>query len=282
MLRREWLTMAGAALAGEAVRFGMLADVQYADQAQAGARAYRESLEKLRSCAEWFNGQRLDFAIQLGDLTDGGVENLARAAAGWRAVRTKRYDVVGNHDAGIARDLMLSGLGLKSGWYSFVVGGWRMVVLDCSDASVMAAAQHRAEGEKLLGAAKGNAFAWNGGVSGEQVGWLRATLEEARQRKQRAVVFCHQPLIAAACRPEHLLLNHAEVVGVMEESGVVAACFAGHDHKGGFAAQKGIQHLTLKGLVENRAEECAAVVQLGPQMVVRWMGGREARLARGG
>ncbi|MBI4889267.1 MAG: metallophosphoesterase [Acidobacteria bacterium] len=281
MLRREWLTMAGAAWAGGAVKMGLVADVQYADQPQAGARAYRESLQKLRICAEWFNGRKLDFAIQMGDLTDGGAENLARAAAGWLAVRTRRYDVIGNHDAGMAREAMLQGLGLKSGWYSFAAGGWRMVVLDCSDASVMAAALHREEGTALLRAAQKNAFEWNGGLSREQMGWFRDTLADAKKRRQRALVFCHQPLIAAACRPEHLLLNHAEVVGAMEESGVVAACFAGHDHKGGFAAQKGIQYLTLQGLVENKPEDCAAVAELGPEIIVRWMGGRELRLARG-
>ena len=66
--------------AGQAPQFsfGVVADIQYADQASAGRRDYRGSIGKLESCVAAMNREKLDFVIQLGDLVDSGADNLER------------------------------------------------------------------------------------------------------------------------------------------------------------------------------------------------------------
>ena len=60
-------------------RFGVVADVQYADKDTAGKRHYRTSLERLRQCVTELQGHELEFVVQLGDLIDEpGDENLDR------------------------------------------------------------------------------------------------------------------------------------------------------------------------------------------------------------
>ena len=52
-------------------RFGLVADVQYADKPSAGRRRYAEALGKFAACVEAWNEQPLAFVCQLGDLIDG-------------------------------------------------------------------------------------------------------------------------------------------------------------------------------------------------------------------
>lgn len=265
--RRAWLSAAFASAAPDPA-IGLIADVQYADQPTAGARAYRNSLTKLAACAQWFQSQHPHSVIQLGDLTDGGELNLASAVRAFAAVGHSRLHIIGNHDATIPRAALTAALSLKESWSDYPIGAWRLILLDASDASTMTAALHPDEGRALLDAARAakssNAQSWNGGIGSAQLTWLQHSLESAHHAKQRALVFCHQPALAGACRPEHLLLNHKEVLATLESSGVVAAYFCGHDHRGGYAHKNGIHHVTLKGLVEHQPEECATLVELHP------------------
>lgn len=275
--RRAWLQ---SALAAGAPTLGLIADVQYADKPTAGARAYRDSLSKLDACARWFQAQRPERIIQLGDLTDGGLSNLTTILDAFHRLGPFRHHVLGNHDATIPRAELAAALKLNASWYDLTSGSWRLIFLDATDASVMIGALHPEEGRILLENTKApNAQTWNGGLSSEQFAWLQRSLEAARRFGQRALVFCHQPILAEACRPEHLLLNHLEVRHTLEASGVVAAFFSGHDHRGGYALSSGIHHVTLKGLVEHPPEACATLVELRPTaLTLRTMDGQSRLL----
>ncbi len=233
-----WTALALAGLASaQPVTFGVLADVQYADQETAGRRAYRAALPRLEEFAADLNRKDLAFVIQLGDLVDGGAENYARAMAAFNRIRAPKYHVRGNHDAAFA----------KPGWYDFTVRGWRFVVLDGMDLSIADAA-----GRAMLAALKGepNAQEWNGGVGQKQSEWLERTLATADRDGQRVAVFCHFPVLEAATTPAHLLWNAAEVLATLERHPCVAAYVCGHDHRGGRAERNGILHLTMPGVVE--------------------------------
>lgn len=283
LTRRAWLQAALAASAAPD-SLGLIADVQYADQPTAGARAYRDSLAKLDACLRWLDAQRPGYVIQLGDLIDGGESNLAAAAEAYRRAGPAHLSVLGNHDATVPRAQLTAALSLKQPWSDRGFGAWRLILLDATDASVLNGALHPDEGRALLDSARAdkspNAQGWNGGLGQAQMAWLQRSLDAARRFRQRALVFCHQPILAAACRPEHLLLNHAEVLAALEGSGVVRAFFCGHDHRGGYALSNGIHHVTLPGLVEHAPEECATLVELrGDALRLRAMSGRERLLA---
>ena len=272
--------LAGAEAASERplFSFGVLTDIQYADKDTAGQREYRKSLEKLQACVAELRSEKLAFVIQLGDLVDGGRENLDRILPVFNRMVAPRRHVLGNHDFSAARGIVLKRLGLRSAYYQFLVKGWRFVVLDGMDLSVAggwreSSSHHRLGGEMLTGlqqAREPNANAWNGAVGQQQSAWLRRTLQEATVRRERAVVFCHFPVLAASCRPDHLLWNHQEIVRVLDSGRSVVAYLSGHDHRGGYAARNGVHYLTLPGMVESPAEQACNVIDVHEdRMVVR-------------
>ena len=60
--------------------FGVVADVQYADQPDSGKRHYKSSLGRLEKCVSDLNRRDLSFVVQLGDFIDKGKENYTKWA----------------------------------------------------------------------------------------------------------------------------------------------------------------------------------------------------------
>ena len=276
--RRSFLgAAAGLGRADPQFSFGVLADLQYADQDTANGREYRRSLDKLRSAAEWFARERLEFVVQLGDLVDGGIDNLDRVLASWESLAPKRH-VIGNHDGEIDRAALLGRLHLERGYYQFAAPGWRFLVLDGS--------QSGPEGARLLeelrASKEPNAQTWNGAIAGEQKEWLRKALKEASAKGERAIVFCHFPVLPESCRRDHLLWNWREVLEILEAAPSVAAWINGHDHRGGYGVRAGIHYVTVPGVVENDIRDCARVVDVFPgRLLIRGQNGTQRLELRG-
>ncbi len=91
-----------------------------------------------------------------------------------------------------------------------------------------------------------NAQDWNGAAGVQQREWLQRTLEDASRRNERAVVFCHFPVLEEATTPAHLLWDHEEVLSILDRQPAVAAYMCGHDHQGGYAERNGMR-LVVKG-----------------------------------
>jgi 3',5'-cyclic AMP phosphodiesterase CpdA len=273
MTRRLALVLAAGALLAQdqpLARFAVLADVQYADKDGAGARDYRGSIAKLARAMENINRARPAFAIQLGDAIDEGPANLDAVLDTYNRIEARKYHVIGNHDASsIERRELLKRFGMSNSYYEFAEAGWRFLVLDGCDLSVNGgwpqSSEHYTLAVKMLDELKTanapNAQDWNGGVGERQMKWLAAALARARQKKERVVVFGHQPILKAASTSAHLLWNHLAVRQTLEASGVVAAYFCGHDHNGGYAISRGIHHVTMPGVVES-PEPAYAVVEI--------------------
>ncbi|WP_321477002.1 metallophosphoesterase [uncultured Paludibaculum sp.] len=266
--------------------FGAIADVQYADKDDAIGRQYRASTAKLSACASLLNREQLEFVVELGDLIDEGAGNLAVIRRFYDQIQAPRYNVLGNHDLAVPRSGLLSALGLSKPYYDFTRKGWTFVVLDGMNESVAggwpAGDPHEQAGratlESLRAQAVANAQTWNGAVGPSQREWLRGVLAQAGAGGNRVMVFSHFPVLAAACRPEHLLWDHEEVLRILESSPAVAAYVNGHDHRGGAAVQKGIVHLTLPGMVEHTVNESCQVVDVYPDaLVVRQAGAQSGR-----
>jgi len=252
--------------------FAVLTDIQYGDQPDAGKREYRRSLGKLKDVAAALNRRGgLAFAIQLGDLIDSKAADLETILPVWRSLKTRTYDVPGNHDFAAPRAVLLERLGLSEGYNEFARPGWRFLVLDGMDLSVNpgsraeSTAEHRqglALLEQLKTADAANAQEWNGGIGASQLGWLRDALARAAAAHERAIVFCHFPALAESSTPAHLLWNHDAVMRVLESSPAVAAWFNGHDHNGGYASRGGIHFVTFPGMVESGAATSYTVVRV--------------------
>ncbi len=212
-----------------ALSFGIIADVQYQDIPPQGKRSYRESLKKLEQCVEEFKGLKPDFIIQLGDLINGGFASFDAVLPICAKLPATLYHVIGNHDLEVEPEnktkviarLGLDKLGEGKGWYDFARPGWRFVVLNGKDISPAAP---------------------------RQLEWLKKTLASAAAAGEKAIVFCHFPVLPAG---NLTLRNAAEVIAALDSSKCVAAYICGHAHSGNYVQAGGIHYLTVKGMVEN-------------------------------
>jgi len=262
MIAALMMLLAGATLATAQPQFSfaVLTDIQYGDQATLGKRDYRASLGKLHEAVSALNGERLEFAIQLGDLIDSKGADLQPILEIYNQLHTRRYSVIGNHDLAAGRET-LERLLAPSAHYRFTVSGWRFLVVDGMDVSVRTTEGMRML-ESLRKAGSANAQDWNGAIGRDQLEWLRAELDDAEQRHERVIVFCHFPLLAAASTPAHLLWNHTAVVDILEKHPAVVGWFNGHDHAGGYAEQNGIHYVTFPGMVESGKQNSYSVVRV--------------------
>jgi len=287
-----WFAPCPASDAEPLFRFGLVADIQYADKDTAGSRHYRASLASLRVCARRWAGLPLEFAIQLGDVIDGrdtldhSREDLEAVLGILDELPFPVRHVLGNHCFSLPRSELLPRLGLASAWYSFERAGWRFVVLDALDESVCAwpeGSAHRTRARAWLDAhpraEHPSAYDWNGGLGTEQLAWLRKELADAARSGAKVVVLSHLPVLAAASTPHHLLWNHAEVLALLEASPAVVAYLAGHDHSGGYALHAGIHFVTLEGMVESPAGEgaYAVVTAYEDRLEIEGFGGATSR-----
>jgi manganese-dependent ADP-ribose/CDP-alcohol diphosphatase len=227
--------------------FGVIADVQYADKPDYGARRYASSLGRLRECVATLNRYPLNFTIQLGDTVDGNYriektwQDLDRVTREFARLNTRLYSVVGNHCLSAGRLALCLKLGLVQAYYDFVpdgVSGWRMVVLDGNDA-----------GYGVLGR--------------QQLVWLRATLVRAERHHEKVILFNHFPLLKEASS-DHRMNRPKPLQRVIDRSRCVVAYFAGHEHAGGYALVGGVHHVTIQGMVEAPRRNAYAIVQVFP------------------
>lgn len=237
-------------------RFGVVSDIQYADKADQGARAYRAALPKLEATIAALNRQRVAFVVNLGDVIDG---NGARSAADLQAVTAvlERLDppwrhVLGNHCLEVDRPTLMRALELKRSWYEFRKSGWRFLVLDGMDVSrkaprespkALLAQEHLRRNPRLP--------AYNGAIGPEQLDWFRQRLAAARSARDRVMVLCHHPVLPASSDTSLLLWNWEEVLSVVVEARCVVSWFNGHDHRGGYAERNGVHFVSFPGLIES-------------------------------
>jgi manganese-dependent ADP-ribose/CDP-alcohol diphosphatase len=219
------------------VSFGVVTDLHYAG-----------SGDRLTRAVEAINAARPDFAIQLGDLVDLDASNLPRILPVCRSLTAPGRHVLGNHDFCVPRAELQRQLGMESAWYDFTAGGWRFIVLDGMDLSIPGRPAEEMLAA-LVASGAAHAYDWNGGIGEAQKRWLRGVLQQAAGAGQRAIVFCHFPLLAEASTPQHLLWNSEEILRILQESPAVAAYMNGHAHDGGYALRDGIHFVTFPAMV---------------------------------
>jgi hypothetical protein len=217
-------------------RFGVVTDIHCADRPddnRFGPRFYRQSLERLKECVADFNTRDLAFAIQLGDVIDGREtqrENLAdldNVLSVYNRLQCDHYHVLGNHCvAALSKPQLLKAFALSESYYAFGSArapGWTFIVLDGNGTE-----------QDPFGA--------------KQLQWLDQTLQAAAAKHQKAIVFCHFPLIKEAA--ESCMTHAGPVLKRMEDSHCVVAYICGHEHAGGYGFRNGIHHVTMKGMVD--------------------------------
>lgn len=243
--------------------FAAFADPHYAQRDPHIGRFFRQSPEKLRQCLPAFSAPEVDFVVCLGDLIDGTLENAEEMAAIAKEAGKPVCYVAGNHDlAALPREALqnICGWPDPNGYYAFTVKDIRFLVLDTN---------HDGDSDRLP--------PWDvTSIDAKQLAWLRKQLADPKP----TVVFAHANLDdrrqADGTRDPHIIVNHAEVRSVLEESGQVHLVVQGHCHSGAYTRQNGIAYLTLRAMVQGAEENDAAIITVradGTYTIRRLFGG---------
>jgi len=248
--------------------FGIIADVQYADYESIGNRYYRSSTWKLKEALTSLKKDSAEFIITLGDIIDRDFESFKPVLSLIDSSGLKTYHVTGNHDYSVEARLKKRIPVLattKESYYSIEYYNFRFIFLNGNEVSTYVSntksAIKLAQDYLVTLKEKGeiNAIDWNGGISSEQLLWLKDQLDEATNSNQNVFLICHFPVVP---ENEHNLLNYKEVLPVLENYHNIVAWFNGHNHSGNYGNFNMTHFVTFKGMVETETNNSFALVEV--------------------
>ncbi|MCD2425109.1 metallophosphoesterase [Niabella pedocola] len=262
--------LANGQSAAPLVRFGLIADIQYANFDTRGTRFYRNSLKKLEESVREFNKAKVPFIINLGDITDRNPDDLAPVLKELGKFRSKVYQTSGNHDYKGVKDnaALYRKLGMPAEYYSFKKGEWRFVMLNTNEVASYANVTGTWKEDELnqmiqtIKQANGNnAEEYNGGISSRQLKWLQQQLQTAENRSEKVLIFSHHPF---SCADGLTALNDKEVLALVSKFSCVKALIAGHHHAGAFCEENAIPCIVAEGMVETADQNAYGIIELYP------------------
>lgn len=276
----------GAARANDApLRFGVIADPQYAPVPPRHTRYYAHSLWKLSEAIADFNGRDLAFSVTLGDIIDRHWESYGHILPVYHGLIAPHAFVLGNHDFEVAGDYLASVhrvMGLERAYYDFEAGGVRFLVLDGNDISLFAhhpdspshaAALTRLAAMEAAGAV--NAKRWNGGLSDAQFAWAEEVIRAATVRGERVIAMGHYPVHPP---DPHNSWDDARLLELFSGYANVVMYLNGHNHAGNYGYAGGTHFLNLKGMVETPDTTAYGVVTVHDDRIdIEGVGREESR-----
>jgi manganese-dependent ADP-ribose/CDP-alcohol diphosphatase len=252
------------------IRFGIITDIHFASNSAAAS--------ELRNCMDWWKRKKVDFLLQLGDLIQGSdrqkEEELRQVCSILKAFDGTIHHVIGNHCLALPREELMAALGLQTPFYTFAAQGFRFIVLDGMDVSVLRTPDTE-EDRQLLAHyhAHPELHDYCGAIGIRQKTWLQQELEKADDSRETVIIICHFPLLSETTDPKHgLLWNHKEIAELIASSPAVKACISGHYHHGSYTLWSGIHFVVLPAFV-NRSEHprftCGTIELQDERMVIR-------------
>jgi manganese-dependent ADP-ribose/CDP-alcohol diphosphatase len=265
--------------------FGVIADVQYADQDNAGTRHYRLSPKKLAEAVDSFNRLKPQFVLSLGDYIDKNFSSYDTLNPITARLSMQFYHTLGNHEFSVndnEKEKVLQKENLQQPYYSFEKANWRFVIINGNDVSLHAHSKGSVEYkeaeallQKLKADSQRQAQTWNGAVGKEQLAWLEKELKAAQGKKQKVVLGCHFPLYPDGAT--ELLWNAKEVRAMIERYPCVFAYLNGHVHKSQYFFEKGLHYVSFRGMVEMDDNAFALVTVYRDRLEIKGFGKEQSR-----
>lgn len=238
------------------LRFGLIADPQYADTDTEHQRYYRNSLKKLSQAIDILNQQSLDFVVTLGDIVDRYWRDYSRILPLYRKLQHPHLAIIGNHDAQVIQSHLMAQpdiLPLPKHYYSLQLAGFRLIIIDGNDISFYCTPANGSDPQQaetlfnhLLRCNAPQAQVWNGALGQQQLRWLKQQLIQAENNEEIPLIFSHYPV---AGKNIHNLWNSEQVTNLLCRH-QVRAIFSGHDHRGGYLRINNTDFIIIKGMVE--------------------------------
>ncbi|MDT0553462.1 metallophosphoesterase [Urechidicola vernalis] len=259
---------------------GIVSDCQYCDCEIKWDRYFKKSPERLRQAVEELNKHDLEYTIHLGDFIDKEFKSFDSILPTWNLLKSKSYHVLGNHDFDVADSLkpfIAEKMGLKKRYYSFEVGNWKFIVLDGTDLSTYGSevSKQKEADNMLLVKEKDSlpyAMFYNGGLSSEQIKWVKSELELSKNNNQNVGFYCHFP---ANPIDNHNFWNVNEFNQLTKNYPNVKVFMNGHNHAGSYLEKDGIHYITFKGMVDTENESAFATATFTKDSILIKGFGRE-------
>lgn len=250
---------------GTPFRFGVVTDIHYTPEEQAGSTA-----AGLERCASRWLDDGVAFVVQLGDLiAREGAEaepDLLAVKAMLERFPGRIEHVPGNHCLAVPPGRFFSLMGIAP-WRSFASHGIRFVVLHGMEVSVLSEPETEADRNLLhyYREVRGEPF-YCGAVGSRQLAWLIDELDAALRIAEPVVVLSHLPLLEETTDAKHgLLWNHAEVTELLCRYPNVRACLSGHFHPGGYGYRDGTHFIVLPAFAGGcePPSSCCGTIEIG-------------------
>lgn len=222
------------------MKIGIFTDSHYSSKPLTCGKRYNSlSLEKIKDAYAFFEKEKCELVVCLGDLIDTEntvemeIDNLAKIGTLIRRQKVPTVCLMGNHDAFVLtpRDFYAT-LQLEPP-RDLCLSGNRLIFLD---ACFFKNGRHYAPGDS---------------------DWKDTFLpnEEALRRKLSEIpgsahIFIHQN-IDPGIREDHRIANWDRVFEIINQSGVVKTVFQGHYHPGFRSEHSGVQYITLPAMCEH-------------------------------
>lgn len=217
------------------------------------------------------------------------ISNLPKTRKGWRNLNIhesivrefeKKYisilnEIVNKNQQKNQQDMNQVQSLYRKAYYSFQVEGFRFLVMDTYDISILGWPEghpHRNKALKViekyhpkdistsinssthLNGDDRRWVAYNGAIAKQQLEWAVNEIKKAKSQKQRVIICSHIPFLPADEESTAYLWNYRECLDTFYSvgKGVIVAFLAGHAHRGGFQIDEhGAGHATVEGAIES-------------------------------
>ena len=233
------------------MKFGVFTDLHYCDRENDTQRFFRNAPEKLERCIQFFQNEKADMIVCLGDLLDIGGEEwqqkqkLEQIYNMLTKSKIPFYLCLGNHDIdALAYQNILEQFlpGKKRGYYSFEKENYHFTVLDTNyDANGIHYTEKTMQWDQLY-------------VNEDQLNWLRMDLAET---EKKVIILTHGNLdrrMQGGKMDPHVIKNQKQVQEILQEHGCILAVLQGHCHTGAMSIENGIPYITLQALVDGERQ----------------------------
>ena len=222
------------------MKIGIFTDSHYSSaEITCGRRYNNRSLRKIKDAYDFFEKEKCDLVVCLGDLIDTEssvekeIQNLEEIAKIIKDSAIPTVCLMGNHDAfALERENFYEILGIPSA-EELSFAGRRLIFLD---------ACHFKSGRHYL--------------PGDS-DWTDCFLPSENDFKAKldcitedTYIFIHQN-IDPAVKSNHRIFNADKIFGFINESGAVKCVFQGHYHPGCESEYNGVRYITLPAMCEN-------------------------------
>lgn len=213
------------------IKFGIISDVH-------------DDTTRIRTFIEQAKNEKLDFIIQLGDMSNGKKQSNQNMLAIWNSYPGTKYHVLGNHEFDYSTKAeIIQRQEMPGAYYSFDCGVYHFIVLDCNFIK---------KDGKFIDFAKANYYISKDSrdlINPEQVAWLK---EDMQKTDKPIIIFSHQTFDDITIRGSNPIPNRSEVRQLIDELNSiptakqkVIACFAGHDHLDHYNQINGVHYFAV-------------------------------------